>query len=127
MEKLNARIKSFEPETVLRQPMTKPAILLGTILAACCCIMLRADDTNAPAGTNAPPDAGTNAPPDTSTNAPAGTNAPNAHILPKPASGLFADALAPKRTFVVTAPVELGAEDQKDPADAKRSFARRLT
>lgn len=119
MKKLNARIKSFEPETVLRQPMTKPAILLGTILAACCCIMLRADDTNAPAGTNAPPD--------TSTNAPAGTNAPNAHILPKPASGLFADALAPKRTFVVTAPVELGAEDQKDPADAKRSFARRLT
>ena len=66
-----------------------------------------AQDTNAPAGTNAPAAA---APADTGPKPdPAGT-----------ATGLSVDAQSPNGTFVVNAPAELSADDKKDAAKAKK-------
>jgi Amt family ammonium transporter len=83
------------------------------VLALCCCSALRAQNTNAPAGTNAPA-AGTNAPaaPSDSTQKPdpAGT-----------ATGASADAQDAGGThFVVSAPTDLSDDDKKDPAKVKK-------
>jgi ammonium transporter, Amt family len=86
--------------------MIKRTLYLVTVLAACLGSTLRAADTDAAAGTNAPAPA---APADTGPKPdPAGT-----------ATGLSVDAQSPSGTFVVTAPTELSADDKKDPAKVK--------
>jgi Amt family ammonium transporter len=76
------------------------------VLALCCCSALRAQNTNAPAGTNAPAAPADSTPkPD-----PAGT-----------ASGASADAQDAGGThFVVSAPTDLSDDDKKDPAKVKK-------
>src|SRR5947209_9795197 len=99
----------------------KRIILLIALLFACGWSTLRAEDTNAPAaattGTNAVV-TGTNTV--ASTNAAAGTD-----NTPKPdasgrSTGASGDAAtADGTTFVVAAPTELSADDQKDAAKVK--------
>jgi len=87
--------------------MIKRVLYLLAVLSACCWSTLGADDTNAPALTNAPTAA---APADTGPKPdPAGT-----------ATGLSVDAQSPSGTFVVSAPAELSADDKKDPAKVKK-------
>ncbi len=90
----------------------KRLILAGTLVAACLCSTLRAQDTNAAA-------AATNAV------AAATTNAAPADTGPKPdpagtATGLSVDAQAPNGTFILTEPTALSDDDKKDPAKVKK-------
>src|SRR6266404_3997073 len=94
--------------------MMKKAILTGALLLAFCCASVLAQDTNAPAGTNAPAAATDTTPkPD-----PAGT-----------ATGASVDAQdAGGNHFVVSEPTALSADDAKDPEkkkaydEAKKAF-----
>src|SRR5882724_1849844 len=86
--------------------MMKKAILTGALLLAFCCASVLAQDTNAPAGTNAPAAATDTTPkPD-----PAGT-ATGAAVDAQDASGTH---------FVVTEPTALSDDDKKDPAKVKK-------
>src|SRR5882724_506034 len=86
--------------------MMKKAILTGALLLAFCCASVLAQDTNAPAGTNAPAAATDTTPkPD-----PAGT-ATGAAVDAQDASGTH---------FVVSEPAALSDDDKKDPAKVKK-------
>src|SRR5215471_3984901 len=93
-----------------RENMIKKTLGLMAMLAVCSLSSLRAQDTNAPADTNAM--------------AAATTNAPAADTGPKPdpagtATGMSVDAQSPAGTFVTTAPADLSEDDKKNPDKVK--------
>jgi len=95
---------------ITAQSMMKRVLLFGLLATAFWCVNTRAEDTNAPAGTNAPA-AAASAPADTTPKPdPAGT-----------ATGAAADTQDAGGThFVTTAPADLSADDKKDPAKVKK-------
>ncbi len=107
-----------QPSTNMK-PIMKRFTTILSILCVAWAVTARAADTNMSA---------------MSTNAPmASTNAPAADTTPKPdpagtATGMAVDAQSPAGPFVVSAPADLSADDQKDPAkvkafqDAKKAF-----
>ena len=92
--------------------MIRRLIPLAATVLLLTSMMLRAEDTNAPAAAAPPAAADTGPKPD-----PAGL-----------ATGLSVDAQSPNGPFVVSAPADLSADDKKDPAkvktyiDAKKAF-----